>query len=186
MAPTQAEFDRAEREIEKLKITDAPGPDADASDLRTHYRRVQEILACRSYDLVTQLCHWCIAWEPLTHAKAGTRGGARMFCSGRCAGAYVAYSNYRNATVQVPTGRFAAPNTTPAPSDGDEAANEPRMSPPRRRETPEPMVGGSNGGVVPDEEIENREEQEPPSLAAASVASECQTEQLARMRDKTA
>ncbi len=74
------------------KLDNVPGPEADAGTLREHYRRLQNIFAVHQYDDVIAACHWCCDMdEQLAFSKPNTRGGAGMYCSGRCASAYAKY-----------------------------------------------------------------------------------------------
>ena len=68
----------------------APDADADATVLLTHYRTVQEVLACHRYDDAALVCGWCLADDQQVR-PIGTRGEPPKFCSDRCAAAHEAF-----------------------------------------------------------------------------------------------
>lgn len=103
-------------------ITDAPGPDADPSVLKAHYRLVQDAFATHSYDDTLYICHWCLDEAPLTHAKIATPRGTHMFCSREHAEAHAAYM--KGLQRERPT-------VTPAePSDNDDTEDDSYDAPP--------------------------------------------------------
>ncbi len=74
--------------VEPMK--DVPGPDADATALREHYRAVQNVRACHRYDDIVTRCYWCLADDQQV-PRRGTRGGGNIYCTDRCADAADAY-----------------------------------------------------------------------------------------------
>lgn len=87
--------------IHPAPIADAPGPEANADVLSTHYRRVQTVFATHAYDSWVFLCHWCLTDEPLTHTKVNDLRGTRTYCSERCSKAYDAYIKSRTVTGRI-------------------------------------------------------------------------------------
>ena len=70
-------------------LEDVPGPEADSTVLRAHYRRVQEAFATHRYNDVVAVCHWCLV-EDLQRPAVGTRSPVK-YCDQRCAEAAEAY-----------------------------------------------------------------------------------------------
>lgn len=109
------------------KLDNVPGPEADESALKAHYRLVQNVLAKHAYDDVIAACHWCCDMdEQLAYSKPGTRGGPNMYCSGRCASAYAKYQqlNYRKpgeAGTSATSATSAAPPAEKLVGDDEEA-----------------------------------------------------------------
>lgn len=69
----------------------APGPDADESDLRAWHRGVGLHLARLGYIAVLSTCHWCLSQEPLPYTDE--KGGTRQYCQERCAKAARAFKD---------------------------------------------------------------------------------------------
>lgn len=103
-------------------ITDAPGPEADISVLKAHYRLVQDALAVHAYDDTLYICLWCLADAPLTNTKIATPRGTRKFCSREHAEAHAAYMKglQRERPAITPT----------EPSDSDETEDDSYEAPP--------------------------------------------------------
>lgn len=70
-------------------LTDVPGPEADVSALREHYRRVQTARATHRYDDIVTVCYWCLADDQQVPAN-GKRSPLK-FCCQRCADAHEAF-----------------------------------------------------------------------------------------------
>ena len=106
------------------KLVDVPGPNADVDTLRIHYRKVRAVLAVHRYDDVLLACKWCLDSETgLAFSRHGvTRGGARMFCSSRCAEARGAYEmkvmrRGRKASLALPESGETEEAETPLPPE---------------------------------------------------------------------
>lgn len=122
-APTTARTRATAWRIQKLD--DVPGPEADAGALKAHYIKVQHVFAVHHYDDVIAACHWCCDMdEQLAFTKPNTRGGAGMYCSGRCASAFAKYQqlNYRKPGQDGPSTSVtsAAPRAEKLVGDDDE------------------------------------------------------------------
>lgn len=112
-----------------LKLGNVPGPEADANDLRTHYRRVKEVMAIHAYDDVINACHWCCGMEePLAYSKVDNPRSTHMFCSGRCASAYGEYrANTLGKRAEGPKPSAPEPtdNETPLDPEPENGEGEP-------------------------------------------------------------
>lgn len=125
-------------------IPDAPGPEAAADALTTHYRLVSVARGIHAYDDVIVVCHWCLADAPLTHTKVNDPRGTRIHCSSRCAEAYDAHLKHQRE-------RGRERRATPAvPSDSDETVDDSYDKSPETEPEiePTPVTGGANGEPI--------------------------------------
>lgn len=116
------------------KLDNVPGPEADAETLKTHYRRVQNIMATHRYEDVIYICHWCCDGDAeLAFADPAGKHGSRKYCSARCANGYHAYVSKVVAKGQQVATPSSSDDTEDDTYDPPPGAAQPTPTRPRAR-----------------------------------------------------